>query len=79
MTLVGGYKHGHLRQVNVGVEIINKPKRDWEICTMPGGDETRCTKESKSEGGGKVSSRERDSVGPIAIVSGVDNKGNVIR
>ena len=42
MTLVGGYEHGHLRQVNVGVEIINKPKRDWDICTMPGGDETRC-------------------------------------
>ena len=36
-------------------------------------------KGSKSEGGGKVSSGERDSVGPIAIVSGVDNKGNVIR
>ena len=43
MTLVGGYKHGHLRQVNVGVEIINKLKRDWDICTMPGGDETRYT------------------------------------
>ena len=27
MTLVGGYEHGHLRQVNVGVEIINKPKK----------------------------------------------------
>ena len=27
MTLVEGYKHGYLRQVNVGVEIINKPER----------------------------------------------------
>ena len=37
MTLVGGCKHGHLRQVNVGVEIINKLKRDKDICTMPEG------------------------------------------
>ena len=43
MTLVGCCKHGHLRQVNVGVEIINKLKRDKDICTMPEGDETRCT------------------------------------
>ena len=48
MTLVGGYEHGHLRQVNLGVEIINKPKSYWDICTMPGGDETRCAIISQS-------------------------------
>ena len=52
MTLVGGNEHGYLRQVNVGVEIINEPKRDWDICTMPGGNETRCPMTAGSGGVG---------------------------
>ena len=43
MTLVSCNEHADLRQVNVRVEIVNKPKGNWDICTVTGGDETRCT------------------------------------
>jgi len=29
--------------VNVRVKIVNKPKGNWDICSVPGRNETRCT------------------------------------
>ena len=36
-------EHSDLRQVNVRVEIVNKPKGNWTIFTVARRDETRCT------------------------------------
>ena len=36
-------EHANLRQVNVRVEIVNKPKRNRTIFTVAGRDETRHT------------------------------------
>ena len=43
MTLVSCNEHGNLWQVNVRVKIINKPEGNWDICSVTGRDETRCT------------------------------------
>ena len=43
MALVSCNEHADLRQVNVRVKIVHKPKRNWDICTVTGRDETRRT------------------------------------
>ena len=39
MTLVSCNEHADLRQVNVRVEIVNKPKRNRDVCTVTERDE----------------------------------------
>jgi len=36
-------EHGNLRKVNVGVKVVNQPKRNWDVFTVAGRDEARCT------------------------------------
>ena len=43
VTLISCNEHGNLREVNVSVKEVNKPKRDWDIFTMAVRDETECT------------------------------------
>ena len=43
ITLGSFDEHSNLRQVNVRVEIVNKPKRNRTIFTVAGRDETRRT------------------------------------